>query len=1048
MASRLQQPGPPRLAGPNGPPDLTLLRPRPPGRPACARTPTASLGVGRARAAVAIVALAACLAGSVLAQTPGGVPVQAGVPAPAVRPVPPAPPAADTPTGLPYGDPRVAGRSAPEPDPPGSPAGIGSPRWSIAFHYGAAPPLDTLRAFDTVVVDPDHVTDPTIHRTRSRGASELFAYVSIGEIHPGRSYAADAPARLFVGRNAAWGGRIVDQSHPEWPRFFVERMIAPLWERGYRGVFLDTMDAWLAIAPEGAPRAAQEDGLARAIEAAAARFPGLKLIVNRGFEVLPRIAPHVSAVAAESLFRGWNPTVRRYEDVGDADREWLLARLESVRSGLGKPVIAIDYLPAGRRDAMRETAARIAALGIVPYVTDAELSTVGTGAIEIVPRRILVLHDQPPGEDPGASDVHRYLSTPLNWLGYRVELWNVRERPPPGGSLADRYAGVVAWFNGNTAGRGWDLPGWMRGAREQGLRIAFVNGFGATLESGLGPLLGLSPVAGRTEGPLSVRLRDPIVGYEIEPTPTRSELQPIALREPVQRLLQLADARGALYDAAAIADWGGYVLAPFAVVELPGRDQRRWVVEPVEFLRRALALPPMPMPDTTTEAGRRLVMAHIDGDGFASRAELPGAPFAAEVLLRDFVSRYPIPHTVSVIQGETAATGLYAALSPALEDIARRLFALPNVEPASHSYSHPFAWRAALAREDTPRNALAVPGYIFDLDTELAGSVRYIDTRLLRPGRRTEVFLWPGDGEPPGIAIARAWTEGLLAMNGGETTITRSNPSLTAVAPLSVRREGWLQVLAPNQNESVYTNLWRGPFWGFERVIETFEMTERPRRLKPVDIYYHTYSTTKPASIAALRKVYEWTVSQPLHPVTVSDYIRKVVDFEGFVVARDLRRPGAWKLVGDGELRTLRLPASVAPAIDWLRSDGIVGVRVGQDGPDGPNGRYLHLAAPTAWLVPAAGAAPQAPIVIEANGRIDRVRRGADELSFRFAPTVAGDLVLSHAARCRVAIAGQSVSGRPIPPTDPLQSGQDATRYTTAPQRVAGGVMVSVSCPP
>lgn len=54
---------------------------------------------------------------------------------------------------------------------------------------------------------------------------------------------------------------------------------------------------------------------------------------------------------------------------------------------------------------------------------------------------------------------------------------------------------------------------------------------------------------------------------------------------------------------------------------VPGIGQSRWAIDPPSFLQRALALPPMPVPDATTENGRRLFFAHIDGDGFASRAE-------------------------------------------------------------------------------------------------------------------------------------------------------------------------------------------------------------------------------------------------------------------------------------------------------------------------------------------------------------------------------------------------------------------------------------------
>lgn len=45
-------------------------------------------------------------------------------------------------------------------------------------------------------------------------------------------------------------------------------------------------------------------------------------------------------------------------------------------------------------------------------------------------------------------------------------------------------------------------------------------------------------------------------------------------------------------------------------------------------------------------------------------------------------------------------------------------------------------------------------------------------------------------------------------------------------------------------------------FYGFERVIETFEFTETPRRLKPINIYFHTYLTTKLAGMRSLDKVF------------------------------------------------------------------------------------------------------------------------------------------------------------------------------------------------
>jgi len=917
---------------------------------------------------------------------------------------------------------------------------IGAPGWSIALHYGAQPPLEQLRAFDVVVVEPDHAIDPGRHLQRSAGRSELFAYLSIGEMLPSREAFARAPRGLMAGTNATWGGRVIDQAHPQWPAFLVEQLVAPLWEKGYRGFFLDTMDSYQLISIDPAVRAAQEAGLVRAVEALKARFPEARLIVNRGFEVLPAIRHLVSAVAAESLYAGWDHAQRRHVEVSETDRQWLSQQLARARDALRLPAIAIDYVPPGQREAARATARRIAALGITPYVTDPELATIGVGTIEVLPRRVLVLHDAPADQDPVYSDPHRFLAMPLQYLGYRVELWNINERPPPTGPLADRYAGVVGWFNSGSSGTKVDLGGWIRGAREQGLRLAFFNNFGVPLDGGLGSLLGVSVLGGRVEAPLRIVARDPMIGHEIEPTPNRGDLQTLAVNEPVERLLQLADARGTRFDAAAITSWGGFVLAPFAVVELRVKDQHRWAIQPIRFLRQALALPEMPVPDPTTEAGRRLLLIHVDGDGFASRAELPGAPLASEVMLREFIARYPVPHTISVIQGETAASGVYASQSPALEDVARRIFAMPNVEIASHSYSHPFNWRAALAGRTDARYNLAVPDYTPTLEAEIVGSARYIDSRLAPPGKRTTVFLWTGDCVAPAEAIQLSWESGLLNMNGGDTTISRSNPSWTAVAPLSVRKNGWLQVLAPNQNENVYTNLWTGPFYGYERVIETFELTDRPYRFKPVNIYYHTFAATKPASIAALRKVYDWAQRQPLFPVHASEYIRKVADFEDFVVARSVTAPGSWKLVGDGALQTVRAPAGLASQIDWQASRGVAGVRAGVDG------TYVHLVGPVAHVVLATGAqAPGGPMVVEANGRIEAFERDGAGMRFRFSPHSAGELVLAHADRCTVTLDGQPLRGRPLAQTS-LQSGLNVHSYATPPNRGAGGALVSVGC--
>src|SRR4051794_39843790 len=51
---------------------------------------------------------------------------------------------------------------------------------NVAFFYGSNPPWDELRAFDIVVVEPEHAgIDP---KQYSSGTTQVYAYVSVGEV--------------------------------------------------------------------------------------------------------------------------------------------------------------------------------------------------------------------------------------------------------------------------------------------------------------------------------------------------------------------------------------------------------------------------------------------------------------------------------------------------------------------------------------------------------------------------------------------------------------------------------------------------------------------------------------------------------------------------------------------------------------------------------------------------------------------------------------------------------------------------------------------------
>ena len=253
---------------------------------------------------------------------------------------------------------------------------------AVAFFYGDKVPAGALSGFDVVVVEPDSGFDPATQHDRH---TAWFAYVSVGEVTPQRQYYAAMPKEWLAGNNPAWESKVVDQDAPGWPAFYVKQVIAPLWRQGYRGFFLDTLDSYQLIARTGADRERQQAGLVAVIRANKKRYPRARLMFNRGFEILPQVHDLVYAVAFESLYSGWDQANQRYTTVPQADRDWLLGQARIVSDRYALPVIAIDYCAPGDEQCTRDTVQKICKDGLLPYVADGALQTVGVGRAGICP---------------------------------------------------------------------------------------------------------------------------------------------------------------------------------------------------------------------------------------------------------------------------------------------------------------------------------------------------------------------------------------------------------------------------------------------------------------------------------------------------------------------------------------------------------------------------------------------------------------------------------------------------------------------------------------
>ena len=776
---------------------------------------------------------------------------------------------------------------------------------SAAFYYGPHVPVRQLQLFNTVVVEPAYVPNPKKYETKH---SHWYAYVSVGEVSKKRDYYKQIKRKWILGENKIWDSKVVDQTNPKWRQFFVGVVLKKLWDQGYRGFFLDTMDSYQLVAKPSKERAKHEAGLVKLIKEIKKRYPKAKLILNRGFELLPDIHGDINGITAESLYYGYDFNKKQYKQVSVSDREWLLGQFKKAKD-YGLDVYAIDYMPLIEQKKARADAKRISDAGFIPWVSDISLENIGVSTVHVIPREVVVIYSSKQFEGKIESDPVRFISMPLNYMGYYQKLYDIRKNLPQP-DFINKVAGVVVWMDSEYIKNKKKFIDFIKKTRKQNIPIVFFSNIASfRKEKSFIESLDLfipENVEESTEFSIS-RSSNKIFEFESKPRISPNGFYGLQAKNS-DVLLKIKSSSGETMDAAAITSWGGYVIPVYFTTSLPNK-QTRYIINPFKFLQQTLRLPKIPIPDVTTENGRRILITHVDGDGLYSRSEWPNGPYAGESLLRTILDKYRIPATISIVEGEIGLAGLKPTDSPKLEKIARAIFKLPWVEIANHSYSHPFAWGEAYKNtgrilSDTTER-LNIPNYRFSLKREIIGSTDYIDEKLAPANKKCKVFLWTGDTDPPKKAVAMTYKIGLLNMNSGNTTITKDNPSLTAVSGMGVYKGKWLQVFAPIQNENMYTNLWTGPFYGYKRVVETFQMTNKPRRLKPIDIYYHFYSASKISALKALDFVYDWTLKQPVTPEFSSTYIKKAVDFYTMAIGKS---GGAWLAQGDGSIKEFRQP--------------------------------------------------------------------------------------------------------------------------------------------
>jgi uncharacterized protein (TIGR01370 family) len=870
---------------------------------------------------------------------------------------------------------------------------------NIGFYYGNEAPIGSLMAYDWVVLQQDQASDARIDLL-ARANTLPITYISVGEMARSHRLFRQLEQSWLIGKNPAWSSVVLDLRLPEVRDFLLDKLIDPAFARGFQGVFLDTLDSFL-LSPGGEKQtAAFADAQQTLIAAIRARHPDAKIILNRGFHLPDPVMAQVDALALESWRNGYNAGKKTYYQVSDQDRQWLTAQLDRWREARpDMPLIAIDY--AANASLADDYAQRLRNEGFVPWVANPDLTRLSPSLPRQEKRHALVIYDLAE-RNMDLSAAHRYGGIVLERSGL-VPHYRSTQQSLPQEPTGDRYAGILVWWE--TGDQQSGLCTWLYQQQQNGMPIVLMGQVpdSAACRQVLGVASTAIPAA-----PLTFDRDHPSVGnYEGQRLPSLTT-SPMPVAGNHTAWLTVIDTQGRSFTPVYTHAGGGLAAAPF-IFEAGPDEQVFWLFDPFEFVRQAFNLSGAPAINTTTENGRRILTAHIDGDGFVSRGEFPGSPLSARVIQREILARYKLPHTVSVIEAEVSPKGLYPGVSEEAEAAARDIFAMNLVEVASHTYSHPFFWQS-MEGGPAPRleNTLYgyfmnIPDYQASLAREVGGSVAYINQRLAPPEKPVSVFLWTGDARPGDEALRRVREAGLLNVNGGNTKPLPYASELAGTWPDARPIGDELQVYAPVMNENVYTNQWTGPFYGFRNVVDTFRVLESKGRLKPIGIYYHFYSGTKPEALSALHEVYRYALGQTVTPLYLSDYAERVQTLYYSALLQD--EEGGWQWRGIGQPSTVTVNQDQFP--DLVRSTGVAGYH------DAAGRRYVHLSGDSPRLM-LADQPPDGPLLSQANGILTQWQRERTNDGWRISIGLRSyqpiEITLNGTRQCRVSDNSANVS--------------------------------------
>lgn len=459
-------------------------------------------------------------------------------------------------------------------------------------------------------------------------------------------------------------------------------------------------------------------------------------------------------------------------------------------------------------------------------------------------RTLVSFYDSKKYATPRQISAHRFLEMPANHLGFDIKYYDINAPLP---DLNDSIRGIVLWFNpGASVPDAKLFLDWLEQQIAKGKKLIIIE------SAGLGDKQRQQQDIMRQYNRIlsNIGVQDSNLWHSVtyhshteymDPSIAGFERQIGPVFPPFGSTYVIGDKATShlkisitseeekdTVDLITTNPNGGFIAEGFAIFEVFEGDESKvvqWFVNPFTFLKKALGVAPLtPVPDITTFNGRRIFYSHIDGDGWNNLCEInkyaKKKTLSAEVIRQEILKPYKdFAFSVGLITAEIdpACYGL-----PDSEKIARDIYALPNVEPSSHTHSHPLSWR--YFEHYTPEKEEPILGHYPEKPKNMISMIEYLkdkaDTRDWK-SLTTEKYETPPANEPEQPATSDDEDEKVAGEHGLHSYET---PRSYACAPFSLDQEitGSIDIinkLSPPNKKAILVQ-WSGNTSPFEGALK------------------------------------------------------------------------------------------------------------------------------------------------------------------------------------------------------------------------------------